>query len=208
MTASGLSVLRLGCQKEAGLSKRGIDRVLKQSPCYLNWNVESKLLPVIHMWQQELGLDFASEVQRTRLMLAHTPQGRAEKHAWLASVGATSPRRAEQQNGLIFELSLETMQSKVAVLHSNGFIEAEVQSVIAAHPRILRAPSKRSQDILRVADELFCTGSTEGVRKLAAIVASSCENRLFSQAAAQVEQSMCHFRSQRGCNRNGDSLEA
>jgi len=59
---------------EVGLSQDAIERILKRYPPYLNWNVEDKLLPAMHRWQQHLGGSFPAEFARLPTLLLGIPE--------------------------------------------------------------------------------------------------------------------------------------
>ena len=59
---------------EAGLSQDAIERILKRYPHYLNWDMEHKLLPAMHRWQQHLGGSFPAEFARLPTLLLGIPE--------------------------------------------------------------------------------------------------------------------------------------
>ncbi len=59
---------------EAGLSQDVIEQILKWYPPYLNWDIDHKLLPAMHRWQQHLGGSFPAEFARLPTLLLGIPE--------------------------------------------------------------------------------------------------------------------------------------
>ena len=114
---------------EVGLSQYAVEHILKRYPAYVNWDVEQKLLPAMHQWQQHLGKSFQAEFARLPRLLLGTPGQEVAKLQYLASIGVTSAKRnpagwhhaslkAMQSKGLLFKL-LASHKPKLALWWSS-----------------------------------------------------------------------------------------
>ena len=173
---------------EGGLSQDAIERILKVYPPYLNWDVEHKLLPAMHRWQQHLGGSFPAEFARLPTLLLGTPEQEVAKSKYLASIGVASPKKTPSKWHCA---SLKTMQSRVAFLQAFGFTQAQISSLVERHPAILQCGFKTLEDLLVVIDKLFsCANDTQAI----ADVIMSCQARgLFSTSPSSLYHRFSYF---------------
>jgi len=173
---------------EVGLSQDAIERILKWYPPYLNWDVEHKLLPAMHRWQQHLGGSFQAEFARLPRLLLRTPEQEVVKLQYLASVGVKSPKRTTAR---WHAASLKAMQSGVAALQAFGFTQAQISSLVEQDPDILASTFKNTEDMLDVIDKLFsCANDTQAI----ADVILSCQAKtLFRMSPSSLYHRFFYF---------------
>ncbi len=177
---------------QAGLSEDAITHVVTQYPFYLNWDVLSKMIPAIQMWQQELGPDFVSELRRVPHLLRRSSETQATKRDWLASLGVKSLSRMEKICPDLLGVSLKLLQSRVAFLVAMGFTQLEVCLVVQQHPDILTRTSELVEDVLMVINQLFID---RGEQRIASVLLDSKSRTLFGRAASLMHDRMLHFRT-------------
>ena len=140
---------------EAGFPQGAIDHILTRYPSYLRWNVEQKLLPAIQSWQQELGANFLSEVERVPTLLLEKPAEELLKNKYLASIGIKSPERIRKRSPYVLHQSLTSVQSKVAFLQQWGFTTAQTLSLIEKHPDALNRTSEHLGELFTLVEDMF-----------------------------------------------------
>ena len=146
---------------EVGLSQYAVEHILKRYPAYVNWDVEQKLLPAMHQWQQHLGKSFQAEFARLPRLLLGTPGQEVAKLQYLASIGVTSAKRNPAG---WHHASLKAMQSKVASLQAFGFTQAQISSLVEQHPGSLASKFKNTEDLFVVLDKLFsCANDIQAI---------------------------------------------
>ena len=173
---------------EAGLSQDAIERILKRYPHYLNWDMEHKLLPAMHRWQQHLGGSFPAEFVRVPTLLLEIPEQEVAKLQYLESIGVTSPKKTPSK---WHYASLEAMQSRVASLQAFGFTQAQISSLIEQHPDILASKFKNTEDLFRVIDKLFSCAND--IQAIADIVLSCRTKGLFSMSPSSLYHKFTYF---------------
>ncbi len=173
---------------EVGLSQDAIERILKRYPPYLNWNVEDKLLPAMHRWQQHLGGSFQAEVARLPMLLLGTPEQEVGKLQYLASIGVTSPNKTVSK---WHYASLKAMQSRVASLRAFGFTQAHISSLFEQHPGMLASSFKKTEDLLVVIDKLFSCAND--IQAIADVILSCQANTLFRMSPSSLYHRFFYF---------------
>ncbi len=173
---------------EMGLSQYAIEHILKQYPAYVNWDVEHKLLPAMHRWQQHLGGSFQAEFKRLPRLLLGTPEQEIVKLQYLASIGVTSAKRNPAG---WHHASLKAMQSKVASLQAFGFTQAQISSLVEQHPGILASKFKTTEDLLVVIDKLFSCAND--IQAIADIVLSCGAKGLFKRSPSSLYHTFSYF---------------
>jgi len=173
---------------EAGFSQDAIERILKQYPPYLSWDVKHKLLPAMHQWQQCLGGSFPAEFERLPTLLLGTPEQEVVKSQYLASIGVTSAKKTPA--GWHFA-SLKAMQSKVASLQAFGFTQAQISSLVEQHPDILASKFKKTEDLLVVIDKLFSCAND--IQAIADVILSCRAKGLISISPSNLYHRFVYF---------------
>ncbi|DBB01815.1 TPA: hypothetical protein ACH3X1_000426 [Trebouxia sp. C0004] len=93
---------------ELGLSQDAIERILKWYPPYLNCDVEHKLLPAMHRWQQCLGGSFPTEFTRLPMLLLEIPEQEVgETAVSCVHWGYISQKNSSQMASSVFESNAE-----------------------------------------------------------------------------------------------------
>ena len=172
---------------EVGLSQGAIGRILIWYPSYLNWDVEHKLLPVMHQWQHHLGVSFPAEFARLPVLLTGTTEQEVVKSQYLASIEIKSPRNVSVR---WHTASLKAMQSGVASLQAFGFTQAQISSLLEQHPDILASKFKNTEDVLDVIENLFsCANDMQAL-----VVIFSCRAKgLFRMSASSLYHRFSYF---------------
>ena len=175
---------------EAGLSQDAVAHVLRRYPPYLRWNVEDRLLPAIHSWQQELGASFLSELKRVPTLLHMKPAEELLKHQYLASIGIKSPERLRKRSPGTFSQPLASVQTKVAFLQQWGFTRAQTLSLIEKHPDVLARTSEHIGKLLRLIEDMFDCADRE---TLCDVMLSCRHIGLCSQPLESLHRNFTYF---------------
>ena len=98
---------------KAALSVEATSKVLKQYKPYINWDMESRLRPMIQLWLQELGSEqLPVRLQQQPRLLLHKPSEYDEVYQWLSSLGLDADR-IKSRSPRVMVRELEAVQATV-----------------------------------------------------------------------------------------------
>ena len=176
---------------KAGISAEVTQKVLKQYKHYLNWDVETKLQPVLQLWLHELGTEqLSQQLQKLPCLLMCTPEERTEVYSWLVSKGVNAAR-VQQKAPRAMTRELSAVQSSFEALqHAADFSDAQMCTLLHKHSVALEHQSERVVGTLQVVSTMLDTPLTSDSFREDLLAAN---NRLFLQNPDTLHQRVVFF---------------
>ena len=185
---------------KAGLSVEATSKVLKQYKPYINWDVESRLRPMIQLWLQELGSEQLPVcLQQQPRLLLHKPSEYDEVYQWLSSLGLDADR-IKSRSPRVMVRELEAVQATVkAFQHALQLTDADLPAVLYKHYTVLKCSPESVLPIVHAAATVLghSPGSAEFRELFLALNA-----RLFDHKPSNILSRVTYFCKQYGMGGN------